>query len=98
MMDSRQVIGLNPGLCGMEKAILEQAAAGGGSFLDGIAIARWRFTRAAATGGTTEMSHVVLLTRTMRLRGLDRGSIRDFTSIRASDRRKVSDQGSIEAS
>ena len=40
----------------MEKAILEQVAAGGGSFLDGIAMARWLFPRAASTGGTTEMS------------------------------------------
>ena len=33
-LDPRQDVGLNPGLCWMEKAMLEQPAAGCSSFLD----------------------------------------------------------------
>ena len=65
-LDPRQDVGLNPVLCWMEKAMLEQPAAGCSSFLDNRKTEMAFYTRARAENAISAlrcMSHVVLLTR-----------------------------------
>ena len=65
-LDSKQALGLNPVLCEMEKAMLEQPAAGCGSFIDErkTEMAIYMRTRTeSAISVLRFMSHVVLLTR-----------------------------------